>query len=24
VFGFTALAIVGIYYALVGERRLVV
>ena len=24
VFGFTALAIVGIYYALIGERRLVV
>ncbi|MCI4348254.1 MAG: NADH-quinone oxidoreductase subunit A [Thermoplasmata archaeon] len=24
VFGFTALAIVGIYYALVGERRLVI
>jgi NADH:ubiquinone oxidoreductase subunit 3 (subunit A) len=24
VFGFTALAIIGIYYALVGERRLVV
>jgi NADH-quinone oxidoreductase subunit A len=24
VFGFTALAIVGIYYALVGERRMVV